>query len=242
MDEREVGAGLDGASKVHDAEWAWLGRVPYAQALRLQERIREQVVHGSAPDTLLLLEHPPVITLGRHAHLANVLASPERLARDGIALVRTSRGGDVTLHGPGQLVGYPVFRLRRGLRAHLGAIAEAVIRVLADLGIVAAWDPSRPGIWVGHAKICAVGVHVVRHVAIHGFALNASIDLAAFGAIVPCGLRSAGVTSIARVLGAAPALESLADSMATACARAFALRLRRIPANSSRLQIASVDR
>jgi lipoyl(octanoyl) transferase len=239
MDAHEAGAG-PGAG--HVAEWTWLGTVPYAQALRLQEQIREQVVQGSAPDTLLLLEHPPVITLGRHANPQNVLASPERLTRDGVALVRTSRGGDVTLHGPGQLVGYPVFRLRRGLRAHLAAMAEAIVGVLADLGIAAAWDASRPGIWVGHEKICAVGVHVLRRVAIHGFALNASIDLAAFGAIVPCGLRGAGVTSIARVLGAAPALDSLAERLATACARAFALRMRRIPANSSRLQIASWDR
>jgi lipoyl(octanoyl) transferase len=227
---------------MHDSEWTWLGSVPYAQALCLQEQIREQVVQGRAPDTLLLLEHPPVITLGRHANPNNVLASPERLRRDGIALVRTSRGGDVTLHGPGQLVGYPVFRLRRGLRAHLEGIAEAIIHVLADLGIAAAWDVARPGLWVGQEKICAVGVHVVRRVAIHGFALNASIDLAAFGAIVPCGLRGARVTSIARLLGAAPALESLAERVATACARAFALRMRRIPANSSRLQITSGDR
>jgi len=223
-------------------EWAWLGRVPYLEALRLQEQTRERVREGSACDTLLLLEHPPVITLGRHANPGNVLAAPERLARDGIALVRTSRGGDVTFHGPGQLVGYPVFRLRHGIRAHVSAMARALVAVLADLHIAATWDESRPGIWVGNEKICAVGVHVRRGVAIHGFALNASVDLASFRAIVPCGLASAGVASIASLCGRTPSLAELAERVADACARAFALRTVRIHATSSRLQIASRDR
>jgi lipoyl(octanoyl) transferase len=230
------------AREVHAGEWAWLGTVPYAQALRLQERVRDCVVQGSSPDTLLLLEHPPVITLGRHASEEHVLAAPDRLSRDGIAIVQTSRGGDVTYHGPGQLVGYPVFRLRRGIRAHLSQIADAIVTVLAELGIAAVWDASRPGIWVGSDKICAVGVHVLRRVASHGFALNASIDLKGFGAIVPCGIRDAGVTSIARVLGTAPALPYLAERVAAACVAAFGMRMLRIPATSSRLQIASGDR
>lgn len=230
------------ARDVHACEWAWLGEVPYAQALRLQERVRDCVVQGSSPDTLLLLEHPPVITLGRHANEEHVLAAPERLRRDSVAIVRTSRGGDVTYHGPGQLVGYPVFRLRRGIRAHLAQIADAIVTVLAELGIAAAWDASRPGIWVGRDKICAVGVHVLRRVAIHGFALNASTDLTGFGSIVPCGIRDAGVTSIANLLGAAPTLPCLAERVAAACARAFGMRMLRIPATSSRLQIASGDR
>jgi lipoyl(octanoyl) transferase len=219
-----------------------LGEVPYADAVRLQEQIRTCVADGSAPDTLLLLEHQPVITLGRHANIENVLLSSERLAKDGIVVIRASRGGDVTFHGPGQLVGYPVFRLRRGIRAHVAEMARAIVGVLADLGIAAVWNESRPGVWVGDEKICAVGVHVLRRVAMHGFALNASVDLACFRTIVPCGLARAGVTSIAKLLGAAPSMESLAERVARAFERSFGVRTLRIPATSSRLQIASGDR
>ena len=118
-------------------EWAWLGRLPYARALTLQERVHADVVAGRAPETLLLLEHDPVITLGRHADAAHVLAGAEALRRAGITVLGTSRGGDVTYHGPGQLVGYPIFRLPRGIKAHVAAMAGAVVAVLADLGIMA---------------------------------------------------------------------------------------------------------
>jgi lipoyl(octanoyl) transferase len=221
------------------AEWAWLGRVPFPQALRLQERLRAEVVAGGAPETLLLLEHERVITLGRHAQPANVLASREQLAKDGISVVPTSRGGDVTFHGPGQLVGYPVFRLPGGIKAHVTAMADGIVATLAELDIVAEWRASRPGIWVGSDKICAVGVHVRRHVAMHGFALNASVDLAGFRDIVPCGLANAGVTSIARLRGSAPELVDLAARVAHAFARSFGIRMVKIPAASSRLQIAN---
>ena len=222
-------------------EWAWLGAVPYAEALRLQEQIRDGVAGGSAAETLLLLEHQPVITLGRHASPANVLASPDRLAMAGTTVVRTSRGGDVTFHGPGQLVGYPVFRLPRGIRAHVTEMANGIITVLAALGITGAWRESRPGIWVGDDKICAVGVHVRRRIAIHGFALNASVALDGFRAIVPCGLAGVGVTSIAKLKGAAPRLEILAVCVAHAFEQSFGVRMVRIPPTSSRLQNASGD-
>jgi lipoyl(octanoyl) transferase len=220
------------------AEWAWLGRVAFPQALRLQERLRVEVAAGGAPQTLLLLEHEGVITLGRHAQPANVLASREQLAKDGISVVSTSRGGDVTFHGPGQLVGYPVFRLPDGIKAHVTAMASGIVAVLAELGIVAEWRASRPGIWVGGDKICAVGVHVRRRVAMHGFALNASVDLAGFRNIVPCGLANAGVTSIARLRGSAPELEDLATRVARAFARSFGIDMVKISEASSRLQIA----
>lgn len=220
------------------AEWAWLGRVAFPQALRLQERLRVEVAAGGAPQTLLLLEHEGVITLGRHAQPANVLASREQLAKDGISVVSTSRGGDVTFHGPGQLVGYPVFRLPDGIKAHVTAMASGIVAVLAELGIAAEWRASRPGIWVGGDKICAVGVHVRRRVAMHGFALNASVDLAGFRNIVPCGLANAGVTSIARLRGSAPELEDLATRVARAFARSFGIDMVKISEASSRLQIA----
>jgi len=213
--------------------------VPFLQALRLQEHVRAGVTAGDAPETLLLLEHEPVITLGRHAQPGNVLASPEQLAKDGVAVVPTSRGGDVTFHGPGQLVGYPVFRLPAGIKAHVLAMVGAIVDVLAELQIAAEWRASQPGLWVGREKICAVGVHVRRRVAIHGFALNASVDLAGFRAIVPCGLCGAGVTSIAKLRGSAPALDDLAARVANACTRSFAMGMKKISASASRLQVAN---
>ena len=219
-------------------EWAWLGRVSYGPALALQERVRADVAEGRARETLLLLEHDPVITLGRRAESGHVLASVDTLGRAGIAVLTTSRGGDVTYHGPGQLVGYPIFRLPRGIKAHVAAMAGGIVAVLADLGIAAEWRSAQPGVWVGDDKICAVGMHVRRRVAMHGFALNVSVDLASFRHIVPCGLPHAGVTSIARLRGAAPALPALAARLASAFARSFLLTTVEISATSSRLQIA----
>ncbi len=211
----------------------------YDRALALQERVRADVSQGRARDTLLLLEHDPVITLGRNAVAAHVLASPEALGRAGIAVVSTTRGGDVTYHGPGQLVGYPIFCLRHGIRDHVAAMAGGIVAVLAELGISAEWRLAQPGVWVGNEKICAVGVHVRRRVALHGFALNVSVELAAFRYIVPCGLRNAGVTSIARLGRRIPEMPALAERVACAFARSFALSMVRIPASGSRLQIAN---
>jgi lipoyl(octanoyl) transferase len=221
--------------------WAWLGRAPYAQVLSLQERIRDGVIRGTGGETLLLVEHPPVITLGRNADPANVLASPQELRERGIPVVRISRGGDVTLHGPGQLVGYPVFRMQGGVRAHVTAMGKAIISVLADLGISADWRPSHPGIWLGEKKICAVGVHVRRGVAMHGFALNVNVDLSLFATIVPCGLRGFGVTSIAEVLGAAPGMDEMALKTVRAFERCFGVPMERISVSDSRLQTTIED-
>jgi lipoyl(octanoyl) transferase len=178
------------------------------------------------PETLLLCEHDPVVTLGRHARAEHVLVPPEELARRGIEVRSASRGGDVTYHGPGQLVGYPIFRLRPGLLAHMQNMAAAIVEVLAALGICGQWRRDRPGVWVGEDKICAFGVHVRHRVAIHGFALNATTPAEAFAPIVPCGLSTGGVTSIARQRGDAPALPELARTTADAFARSFQLPLR----------------
>jgi lipoyl(octanoyl) transferase len=203
------------------ARWAWLGRVPFATAAALQEKVREAVLKGETGDTLLLCEHDPVITLGRSARPEHVLLGPEALARRGIEVHHASRGGDVTYHGPGQLVGYPIFRLRRGLVRHMEDMAAAIVAVLGGLGIAAEWRRELPGVWVNAEKICAFGVHVRHRVAMHGFALNVSTPLEAFSAIVPCGLRSSGVTSIARLRGSAPPLPDLAAATASAFATAF---------------------
>jgi lipoyl(octanoyl) transferase len=214
--------------------WRWLGRVPFAAVAREQERLRELVLRGDGPETLLLCEHPPVVTLGRSANPANVLASRDELARRGVDVQAASRGGDVTYHGPGQLVGYPIVRLRGGVIGHVTAMARAIAAVLGELGIDARWRRETPGLWLagdnseggagsaGGAKICAFGVHVHRRVAIHGFALNVSGALEGFDVIVPCGLPAARTTSIAAAIAAGrsvPPLHVLASRVAGALGR-----------------------
>lgn len=182
-----------------------LGRVEYRDGLRLMELAAERV-RARAPDAdhLFLLEHPPVLTLGRGAGRQNVLAAPAWLAKQGFELFETDRGGDVTYHGPGQVVGYPVLDLsdRRDVRKFVGALEEAMIRTCADWGLAAERHPEHRGAWVGPRKIGAVGVHLSRWITSHGFAFNAAPDLAHFQAIVPCGIADPrlGVTSLAREL------------------------------------------
>jgi lipoyl(octanoyl) transferase len=204
------------------AVWRWLGRVPFGEAAREQERLRELVLSGEGPETLLLCEHAPVVTLGRSANPANVLASRDELARRGVDLHPASRGGDVTYHGPGQLVGYPIVRLRGGILGHVTAMARALAGVLGELGIDAEWRRETPGLWVGEEKICAFGVHVHRRVTIHGFALNVSGALDGFDLIVPCGLHASRTTSIAVALPSGrtpPPLHLLASRVAGALGR-----------------------
>lgn len=210
--------------------WRWLGRVSFAETAAMQERLRTEIVAGAAPDTVLLLEHDPVITMGRSAEAANVLVDEADLRRRGIALHRASRGGDVTYHGPGQLVGYPVVRLRRGVRAHVEGMAAALREILGEHGIVAEYRASAPGLWVRAGdvdmKICAFGINVHHRVAIHGFALNVAPSLDAFSLIVPCGLTGCQVTSM-RVTGGRepPALAALAPRVAAALGRHLGLDL-----------------
>ncbi len=175
-----------------------LGRMRWADAYALQEELVSKRKQGLIPDQLLLVEHPHVITLGRNAHQENVLAGPELLARAGIEVCATNRGGDVTYHGPGQLVGYPIFDLRnwkRDVMAYVRALEEVLIGVLADFGIEAGREPGATGVWTGGAKVAAIGVHISRWVTSHGFALNVTTDLDYFRYIVPCGLTKP-VTSL----------------------------------------------
>jgi len=230
---------FDGATPVKSepARWAWLGRVPFAETTALQEQLRQRMLGGAGGETLLLLEHHPVITLGRSAADQHVLVGAGELERRGVELHRASRGGDVTFHGPGQLVGYPVVRVDRGVVGHLRAMADGLIEVLGALGITAFWRREAPGLWIksdrggveGLSKICSFGVNIHRRVAIHGFALNVAVDLDAFRLIVPCGLDGVQMTSIDRVRGAGagidrsalPSLESLAGDVASAFCRTF---------------------
>jgi lipoyl(octanoyl) transferase len=208
---------------VTTAVWRWLGRIPFEEAVRVQERARAEVVAGDGPETVLFAEHDPVVTLGRWARDEHLLVPRAELARRGVDCQRASRGGDVTYHGPGQLVGYPIVRVRRGVVAHVTAMARAVASVLSGLGIDAVWRRETPGLWVGGAssaaKICAFGVQVRHRVAMHGFALNVGSDLSGFDLMVPCGLRDARVTSVVRSLppgSAVPALHVIASRVARA--------------------------
>lgn len=183
---------------------AFLGRVPYEEATRLQERLVDLVRRGEAGDTLLLLTHPPVITLGRGAHVDNVVIPDDERVRRGIALHEAGRGGDVTYHGPGQLVGYPIVALRKDRRdAHryLRDLEEGLIGTAAAFGVTASRVSGLTGVWVGDAKLAAIGVRIgTGWVTSHGFALNVGRDLSGFDAIVPCGIQGKSVTSLARLL------------------------------------------
>jgi len=201
-----------------------LGRVEYPDGLLLQAQMARARRAGTTPDVLLLLEHPPTVTLGRGAHAANVLASPQQLASQGVGVYETDRGGDVTYHGPGQLVGYPVLDLagaRADVRAYVRSVEEGLIRALSTFGLRAGRLPRWPGVWLGEEgadarKIAAIGVHIARWVTTHGFALNVAPPLEDFELIVPCGIEEAGVTSMARELKALPDANAVQTGLAQA--------------------------
>ena len=205
-----------------------LGTVDYATGLRLQQELVDLRKAEKIGDVLLLLEHSPVITLGRNAKAANVIASTELLAQRGVELFECDRGGDVTFHGPGQIVGYPIFDLRGfatpdGKRKTLGAVEfvrrleEVLIRTCADFAIATNRIASLTGVWTNHeaaqAKIAAIGVHIARLVTSHGFALNVNTDLSFFNLIIPCGITSKPVTSMQHELGHSLDLNSVAESI-----------------------------
>lgn len=183
-----------------------LGRIGYGEALELQADLVEQRRRGEIGDTLLLLEHPPVITLGvkTRNNRTNIIASDAQLARAGVEVFQTTRGGDVTYHGPGQLVGYPIFDLnphRRDVHRYVRDIEQALIDAVATFGVTATRVEGLTGIWVGTNKLAAIGVRISRWITSHGFALNVATNLGHFDLIVPCGIQDRGVTSIGRLLG-----------------------------------------
>src|SRR3954469_12378283 len=182
-----------------------LGRMPYAEALELQRHIARDRISGAIPqDILLLVEHPPVVTLGRAAKEKNLIASPGFLESKGVELFEVERGGDVTFHGPGQLVGYPIIDLKRhrqDLHWYLRKIEEALINTLADFGIPGERNTAYTGVWTRGKKIASIGVHARDWVTWHGFALNVTTDLSFFDLIVPCGIDGVVMTSVARESG-----------------------------------------
>lgn len=224
------------------------GLVPYRAALRWQRRRAEAIRRGDAAEVIAWLEHPPVVTLGRRARAEHVLLSPAALAARGADLVEVERGGDATVHAPGQLVVYPLLRLgARGLgpAAYVRALEESMIAALAALGpehrLEAERVPGRPGAWVAGRKVGAVGVRVARGVSLHGLALNVSPDLDWFGAIVPCGLPDAEVTSIARERPAVPPPPIAAVAAPLLAALAERLGLALLPAAEAAAEAAPGD-
>jgi lipoyl(octanoyl) transferase len=236
---------------MRDITASFLGRVAYGDAHALQEKLVQARIRGEIGDTLLLLEHEPVITLGRGAKSAHVLADPATRARLGVALHESGRGGDVTYHGPGQLVAYPIFDLKpdrcdvrryvRDLGRVMTLLAEghgvASGMIEGDSKLIGVWvDLDAPGSWSTGAtaatlgarraaKIGAIGVRLSRWVTMHGFAFNASTDLAAYGLIVPCGIADRGVTSLLAVTGSAPTVEELARESVACFAEVFEARV-----------------
>jgi lipoyl(octanoyl) transferase len=202
-----------------------LGRVPYARGLELQERLVADRQAGRIPDQLLLLEHDPVFTLGRNARAANVLLPAEALRERGFEVFETGRGGDVTYHGPGQVVGYPILDLapdRRDVHRYVRDLEEVMMRTCTDYGLEASRLEGLTGTWLGDEKIGAIGVRIARWVTSHGFAFNVGTDLSAFDLIVPCGIRERGVTSLERRLGHPVPLDEVMDRLAAHFAAVFA--------------------
>lgn len=201
-----------------------LGIVPYADALELQRKLHAQRVAGAIPDTLLLLEHPPVITLGKAFHPEHLRYAREFYAQQGIELHPTDRGGDVTCHNPGQLVGYPIFDVSlhgRDLHKFLRDIEQAIIDALREFSVEAHREAGYTGVWIGDAKIAAIGVKVTKWVSMHGFALNVNNDLRLFQTIVPCGITDRPVTSLQQALGRAVPMERVKNAVARAFERVF---------------------
>ena len=218
-----------------------LGSLPYAQAWELQREIARARIAGDIPeDLLLLVEHPPVVTMGRSSKEAHLVASRELLAAQGVELFEVERGGDVTFHGPGQLVGYPIVDLKRhkqDLHWYLRQIEESLIRGIARWGLEGQRVPSYTGVWVDGAegrprKLASIGVHARDWVTWHGFALNVATDLRYFDLIIPCGIQSVTMTSIARELGGegvGPTVAEVGDAVAAGMAEVFGLECVQMP-------------
>ncbi|HUB26402.1 MAG TPA: lipoyl(octanoyl) transferase LipB [Tepidisphaeraceae bacterium] len=207
-----------------------LGMIPYRAAWALQEQIHSEVAAGG-DGRLLLLEHPPVITIGRRPEGAkNLLASEESLSRLGVELVHSDRGGDITFHGPGQLVAYPIIRLNDhalSVGGYVRLLQETVIAALAEFGVKTHRDSDAIGVWTEDgAKICAIGVRIRRGISMHGLALNVSTDLSFFNLIVPCGLAGRPVTSLRKILGdSVPTMDRVKEQLAVALERELSAKL-----------------
>jgi lipoate-protein ligase B len=224
---------LEGESMERVCEVSWLGLVDYQETWERQLRLVHERALGGIPDQLLLLEHPHVFTLGRRGRTANVLSSDEQIAAAGAQVIHSDRGGDVTYHGPGQLVGYPILHLEeseRDVPRYVRQLEESIIRTLASFGIEAGREPEFPGVWVGEEKICAVGVKISEWVTLHGFALNVTTDMSMWRHIVPCGIVGKGVTSMEQLLVASPTLQEVSEQFVQCFGEVFGRRMVTRPA------------
>jgi lipoyl(octanoyl) transferase len=203
-----------------------LGVIPYGEGLELQKRLVDERKADRIPDQLLLLEHPPVITLGVKTRndRSHIVATPEALEQEGVDVFETGRGGDVTYHGPGQLVGYPIIDLRPDrcdVHQYVRDIEEVMIQAAASFGVTAARVEGLTGAWVGNEKLAAIGVRIARWITSHGFAFNVNTRLQHFDLIVPCGITDKGVTSLSRLLGRDLPMADVEDAVIAAFARVF---------------------
>ena len=205
-----------------------LGLVDYHKGLLLQERLLDSRKSGAIPDVLLLFQHPSVFTMGRSGIVENIIVPEETLVKEGIPVFHTNRGGDITYHGPGQLVAYPILNLREnGLTVHqyVWDLEEIVIRTLADFGIGAQRISGRRGVWVGRQKICALGLRISREVSMHGFALNVNTNLKYFTYIIPCGITGVSITSVSKLLGHEVEIEEIQENLLRHFSQVFRLTL-----------------
>jgi len=217
----------------------WLGLTEYGEAYDIQKKLWSEKMNGQTADALLLLEHPPTFTIGKSGKLENLLLSKEELAEKGISLFFIDRGGDITYHGPGQLVAYPIIDLKnrgKDIHRYIRDLQEVVIRTLADLAIEARRDGKHVGVWVGNDKIAAIGVRVSRWVSMHGLALNVNPVMEHFSCINPCGILDRGVTSISKVLSHDVPMEVVANGLVHHFSQVFDAQAEWGPATSLRGQ------
>lgn len=204
----------------------YLGMVPYERALKLQEGLAQARAAGRIGDVLLLLQHPLVFTIGRFRGGDDIIVPPETLAREGIVVFHTNRGGGITHHGPGQLVGYPILSLKEnglGVREYIRKLEATIIKSLLALGIEAHHVAEYPGVWVGEKKICSIGIHISHHITTHGFALNVSNDLRYFDYVRPCGLSGEVMTSVSELLGHPAPMETIIEASLASFSETFGL-------------------
>lgn len=205
---------------------AYLGMVPYERALKLQQGLVQARAEGRIGDVLLLLQHPPVFTIGRFKGEEGLTVPLDTLAREGIAVVHTDRGGGITYHGPGQLVGYPILNIKEnglGVRQYIRKLEATVIKLLLALGIQGQTVAEYPGVWVGEKKVCSIGIHVSHHITTHGFALNVSNDLRYFGYIRPCGLPGEVMTSVLELSGHRVAMGTIIETLLSSFSKILGL-------------------
>jgi lipoate-protein ligase B len=204
----------------------YLGIVPYERALKMQQALMQARAEGRIGDVLLLLQHPPVFTVGRFRGEEDIAVPPEMLARGGIAVFHTNRGGGITYHGPGQLVGYPVLNLKENglvVREYIQKLEATIIKLLLALGIQGHRVVEYPGVWVGEKKICSIGIHVSHHITTHGFALNVSNDLRYFKRVRPCGLSGEVMTSVWELLGHRVGMKTVIGKLLPSFSETFCL-------------------